>query len=310
MNVQIRKVAVLGSGVMGSAIAAHFANAGIPSLVLDIVPPDAGPESGRKARNAIVDGAVKAMLKARPSPLFTKERLGLIDTGNFEDDLPRIADADWVIEVVKEDPAIKAKVLEAAAPHMGEDAWLSSNTSGLSLANMAAVLPDSLRPRFLGTHFFNPPRYMKLLELIPTARHRPRADGRPGRVRLRDPGQGHRAGRGHAQFHRQPGGVHAMMVTMKVMDEMGLTIEEIDALTGPALGRPKTATYKLADLVGLDTFLHVAENVYEAAADDEARDVFIPPAFLKAWSKRGCWAARPAAASTACRRTPRARNRC
>lgn len=289
MKHYVNKVAVLGSGVMGSAIAAHFANAGVPSLVLDIVPPDLenAAEASRTARNAIVDGAVKAMLKARPSPLFVPDNLSLIETGNFEDDLPRIAEADWVIEVVKEDLGIKKKVLAAAAPHIGPDAWLSSNTSGLSLAAMSAELPEDLRPRFLGTHFFNPPRYMKLLEIIPTADTAPEvmsAVADFAEVRL---GKGIVLAKDTPNFIANRVGVHAMMVTMRVMEEMGLTIEEVDALTGPAMGRPKTATFKLADLVGLDTFLHVADNVRAAVENDEARDVFEPPAFLRAMVENG-----------------------
>ncbi len=287
MTTQIRKVAVLGSGVMGSAIAAHFANAGIPSLVLDIVPPGLGDDASRAERNAIVDGAVKAMAKAKPSPLFTKDRLSLIETGNFDDDLPRIADADWVIEVVKEDLEIKKLVLGNAAPHVADGAWLSTNTSGLSLAAMNEVLPEALRPRFLGTHFFNPPRYMKLLELIPTADTDADVLAAVSDFSAKVLGKGIVLAKDTPNFIANRVGVHAMMVTMKVMEEMGLTVEEIDALTGPALGRPKTATFKLADLVGLDTFLHVAENVHAAAADDEARDVFAPPAFLTAMVEKG-----------------------
>ena len=173
----VQKVAVLGSGVMGSAIAAHFANAGIRSLVLDIVPRepnDAEKAAGktlqdRAVRDRIARDAVQALLKTRPSPLFHKSRLSLIEVGNLEDDMPRLKEADWVIEAVKEDMGIKKTVLKAAAPHIGPEAILSSNTSGLSLNEMAAQLPAELRPRFLGTHFFNPPRYMKLFELIPTA---------------------------------------------------------------------------------------------------------------------------------------------
>ncbi|MBU0742141.1 3-hydroxyacyl-CoA dehydrogenase/enoyl-CoA hydratase family protein [bacterium] len=289
MSRYVKKVAVLGSGVMGSAIAAHFANAGVPSLVLDIVPPDLenAAEAGHAARNAIADGAVKAMVKTKPAPLFTQDLLALIETGNFEDDFARIADADWVIEVVKEDLAIKKKVLAAASGHLGPAAWLSSNTSGLSLAAMAEVLPAQQRPRFLGTHFFNPPRYMKLLELIPTADTDPAvlaAVADFAEVRL---GKGIVLAKDTPNFIANRIGVHAMMVTMRVMAEMGLTIEEVDALTGPAVGRPKTATFKLADLVGLDTFLHVADNVREAVAGDEARDVFDPPPFLRTMVEKG-----------------------
>jgi 3-hydroxyacyl-CoA dehydrogenase len=281
MSMRVTKVAVLGSGVMGSAIAAHFANAGVPALVLDIVPPGLPDGAGRRERNALVDGAVQAMAKSKPSPLFTKSRLALIETGNFADDLPRIAEADWVIEVVKEDLEIKRKVLAAAAAHVAPHALLSSNTSGLSLAAMSEVLPAELRPRFLGTHFFNPPRYMKLLELIPTADTDPAllaAVAEYATVRL---GKGIVEAKDTPNFIANRVGVHAMMVTMRVMEELALTIEEVDALTGPALGRPKTATFQLADLVGLDTFLHVAENVHAAATDDEARDVFAPPEFLR-----------------------------
>ncbi len=287
MNPRIRKVAVLGSGVMGSAIAAHFANAGIPSLVLDIVPPNLPENAGRKARNAIVDGAVKALLKQKPSPLFKTELLGMIDTGNFDDDLARIADADWIIEVVKEDPAIKQKVLSAAAPHVAEHAWLTSNTSGLSLAGMAEHLPEALRPRFFGSHFFNPPRYMTLLEMIPTPDTDPAVLAAASEFSQAVLGKGIVLGKDTPNFVANRVGVHAMMVTMKVMQDMDLTVEEIDSLTGPALGRPKTATFKLADLVGLDTFVHVADNVFEVATEDEARQVFDSPSFLRGMVEKG-----------------------
>lgn len=282
MKKLIRKVAVLGSGVMGSAIAAHFANAGIPSLVLDIVTPglDDKQKQDPAARNGLVNGAVKAMSKSKPSPLFTKSRLNLIETGNFEDDFARIKDADWVIEVVKEDPRIKEIVLKQAAEHLGSDAWLTSNTSGLSLAAMAAVLPENLRPRFLGTHFFNPPRYMKLLEIIPTNDTSPDVLAEISRIGAEILGKGIVMAKDTPNFIANRVGVHAMMVTMQVMQELGLTIEEVDALTGKAVGRPKTATYMLADLVGLDTFVHVANNVYDSVPNDEAREMFKAPAFL------------------------------
>ena len=295
MTRHVRRIGVLGSGVMGSAIAAHFANAGIPSLVLDILPrepTDAERSAGltledRAVRDRIARDAVNALLKARPAPLFTPSRLALIEVGNLEDDLPRLKDTDWVIEVVKEDLAIKRKVLAAAAPHLGPETVLSSNTSGLSLAAMAAVLPDAVRPRFLGTHFFNPPRYMKLLEVIPTA------DTDPEVVALIDDVCRTRLGKGIVPAKDTPNfianriGVHAVMVTLRVMREMELTVEEVDALTGPVLGRPKTATFRLADLVGLDTFLHVAENVRENAPEDESHDEFTPPPFLEQMVTKG-----------------------
>lgn len=295
MRRHVSKVAVLGSGVMGSAIAAHFANAGIRSLVLDIVPKEpnqAEKTAGltlqdRAVRDRLASQSVNALLKAKPAPLFSAERLGLIEVGNLEDDLPRLGEADWVVEVVKEDLGIKERVLAAAAPHIGAETILSSNTSGLSLAEMASVLPDTLRPRFLGTHFFNPPRYMKLLEVIPTADTSPDVLAfveHFGTARL---GKGIVVAKDTPNFVANRIGVHAMMVTLRVMEEMGLTVEEVDALTGPVVGRPKTATFQLADLVGLDTFLHVAENVRRRAPDDEAHDVFAAPEFLEKMVAKG-----------------------
>ncbi len=295
MKQHVRKVAVLGSGVMGSAIAAHFANAGVPSLVLDIVP--AEPDEAEKAagltledrivRDRLAARSVRALLKARPTPLFTPERLKLIEVGNLEDDLPRLGEADWVVEVVKEDLEIKKKVLAAAAPHIGPEAVLSSNTSGLSLTEMAEVLPESLRPRFLGTHFFNPPRYMKLLEVIPTANTAPEVLEFVERFSTQRLGKGIVPARDTPNFIANRIGIHAVMVTLRVMQEMELSVEEVDALTGPALGRPKTATFRLADLVGLDTLLHVAENVRQGAPDDEAHEIFAAPEFLEKMVEKG-----------------------
>ena len=295
MKEHVRKVAVLGSGVMGSAIAAHFANAGIPSIVLDVVPkePDAAETAAgltlkdRKVRDRIARAAVQALQKTRPEPLFAPERLASIEVGNLDDDMPRLAEADWIIEVVKEDLDVKTSVLRKAAPHLGPHAILSSNTSGLSLAAMAAVLPPSLRPRFLGTHFFNPPRYMKLVEVIPTAETSPDVLTRVEELCRDRLGKGIVRAKDTPNFIANRIGVHAMMVTLRIMDELGMTPEEVDALTGPALGRPKTATFRLADLVGLDTFLHVARNVYDAAQDDESRDVFVPPDFLTTMVAKG-----------------------
>ena len=295
MKRHVRKVAVLGSGVMGSAIAAHFANAGIPSLVLDIVPRDLTDDEqragltleDRAVRNRIAADSVNALRKAKPAPLFAAGRLPMIEVGNFEDDMSRLAEADWVVEVVKEDLGIKQKVLSAAAPHIADEAVLSSNTSGLSLAEMSAVLPDELKPRFLGTHFFNPPRYMKLLEVIPTAETSPEVldfVAEFSRTRL---GKGIVRANDTPNFIANRVGVHAIMATLAVMREMRLTVEEVDALTGPVVGRPKTATFRLADLVGLDTFLHVAENVHRNAPDDESRDMFVAPEFLAKMVQKG-----------------------
>ncbi len=292
---QVRRVAVLGSGVMGGAIAAHFANVGVPSLVLDVVPPalsDAERAAGltladRRVRDRVAREAVAALAKAKPPALYYPDRLALIATGNLEDDLPRLREADWVIEAVKEDLAIKQRVLAAVAPHLGPGAVLATNSSGLSLAAMSAVLPAELRPRFLGTHFFNPPRYMRLLEVIPAPDTDPavlEAVCAFGRARL---GKGIVVAKDTPNFIANRIGTHAMMATLRVMEEMGLTIEEVDALTGPAIGRPKTATFRLADLVGLDTLLHVVDNVGALVPADESRDLFRAPEYLRAMVARG-----------------------
>lgn len=257
MALQVRKVAVLGSGVMGSAVAAHFANAGIPSLVLDIVPPESRG-ADRAVRDRFAAESVRALLKTRPAPLFVPGRISLIETGNLEDDLPRLGEADWIVEAVREDMGIKKKVLAAVAPHVAPGAILTTNTSGLSIAEMAKALPETLRPRFFGTHFFNPPRYMKLLEIIPTEWADPGLVEEVAEFSRRRLGKGIVEAKDTPNFIANRIGVHAMMATARVMESMELSIEEVDALTGPALGRPKTATFRLADLVGLDTLLHVA----------------------------------------------------
>jgi len=295
MRRQIRKVAVLGSGVMGSGIAAHFANAGIPSLVLDIVPREltAKEEAAGltlehpRVRNRIAADSVAALKKTKPSPIYSTEMLSLIEIGNFEDDLARLKDADWIIEVVKEDMAIKKIVLQNVAPHIGPDTIFSSNTSGLSLAEMSGVLPADLKPRFLGTHFFNPPRYMKLFEVIPTNDTDPEILDFVCEFARNRLGKGIVLAKDTPNFIANRVGVHAMMATIGIMNEMGLTIEEIDAISGPAVGRPKTATFKLADLVGLDTFLHVADNIYPLIPDDEARETFKVPDVVRQMVDKG-----------------------
>ena len=286
MSKQIRRAAVLGSGVMGSAIAAHLTNAGVETLVLDIAPnelTEAEQAKGltledRRVRNRIVDGAVARMSKAKPAAFFSKQRRGLLHTGNFEDDLAKLAGVDWIVEAVREEVGIKHQVLKTVAPHVGPHAWLTTNTSGLSIETLAEALPDDLRKRFAGTHFFNPPRYMKLLELIPTSHTDPavlEAIGRFAEARL---GKGIVVAKDTPNFIANRIGVHAMLATIDVMQQDGLTVEEIDALTGPALGRPKTATFALADLVGLDTLLLVADTLKREAAGDECAELYEPPA--------------------------------
>ena len=279
MSKRVSKAAVLGSGVMGSAIAAHFANAGIPALVLDIVPPDL-PEGGD--RSAIARGSVKALRKVKPAPFFTAGRAAMVEVGNLEDDLEKLREVDWIVEAVREDMSIKKKVFEAVAPHVADHAILTSNTSGLSLNEMAEVLPQSLRSRFFGTHFFNPPRYMKLLETIPTKY------SDPAHLEAIESFSAVRLGKGIVRAMDTPNfianriGCHSLFAAFKTMQEMELTIEEVDALTGPPMARPKTGTFKLCDLVGIDTLMLVGKNTYAAIEGDESRDLFQPPAAMQA----------------------------
>jgi 3-hydroxyacyl-CoA dehydrogenase len=285
MNGKIEKAAILGSGVMGSAIAAHLANAGIPSVMLDIVPrapTEAETAKGLtlespEVRNRLGHDALKGALKAKPAPFFVKNLASRIEVGNFEDDWGRIAEADWVIEVVKEDLDIKRKVLAEAAKHRRPGSIVSSNTSGLSIDTMAQDLDDDFRRHFLGTHFFNPPRYLHLLEIIPGSGTDPEVVEALKMFADRRLGKGIVVARDTPNFVANRIGVFAVLDVIRVMQEMGLTVEEVDFLTGPLIGHPKSATFRTADLVGLDTFVHVAGNVYHGCPDDESRDMFQPP---------------------------------
>jgi 3-hydroxyacyl-CoA dehydrogenase len=292
---QIRKVAILGAGVMGSQIAAHFANAGIPSLLLDIVPKELTEEEKARGltlespevRNRLARNGVQNALKAKPAAFFIPELAQLIEVGNFEDDLPKLKDVDWIIEAVVERLDIKRRLMEKVAAHRREGTIISSNTSGISIARIAEGFPEEFRKHFLGTHFFNPPRYMRLLEIIPTP------DTDPDLVQFISDFGERVLGKGIVYCKDTPNfianriGVFGMMVTLHQMVKDGLTIEDVDAITGPATGKPKSATFRTADLVGIDTFVHVANNLYEFAPDDEMREMFKVPDFVLEMVKRG-----------------------
>ncbi len=283
MALNIDKVAVLGSGVMGSAIAAHLANAGIPSLMLDIVPPQADEgedQSDPNFRNRFAASALKAALKSRPAPFYRKKLSDLIEIGNFEDDFERIAEADWIIEVVKEDLGIKRSVLSRVAELRRPGSLVSSNTSGISISAMAEGLDEDFRRHFLGTHFFNPPRYLYLLEIIPTddTDKALLADFVDFSDRIL--GKGIVLAKDTPNFVANRIGVFGMMDAIAAMAEQKLGVEEIDFLTGPIVGHPKSASFRTADLVGLDTFVAVAGNVYNGCPDDESRDIFATPTIL------------------------------
>ncbi|MCB1162065.1 MAG: 3-hydroxyacyl-CoA dehydrogenase NAD-binding domain-containing protein [Candidatus Krumholzibacteriia bacterium] len=286
MRISIERAAVLGSGVMGSAIAAHLANAGIPSLMLDVVPAGA-PEGDRAARNRLGADALARALKAKPAPFFRNDLAAMVEIGNLEDDLPRIAEADWIIEVVKEDLAIKKAVLARAAKYRRPGSILTSNTSGLSIAAMAEGLDDDFRRHFLGSHFFNPPRYLKLLELIPGPDTDPELLAALAAFADRRLGKGVVIARDTPNFVANRIGVFGMLDTLRAMEEQGLTVEEVDFLTGPLVGRPKSASFRTADLVGLDTFVAVAGNVHAGCPDDEQRESFATPPLLARMIDKG-----------------------
>ena len=279
---QMNKVAVLGAGVMGAAIAAHLANAGIEVLLLDLVPDElkdtpATPE-GKRSRNRTADQAVAALAKSKPAALYAPEYADWIQTGNFEDDSQRLKECDWVIEVVLENLEVKKRLfLDKVVPNLKEDAILSTNTSGLSVNELAQVLPVELRRRFMSTHFFNPPRYMRLMEMVPCS------ETDPDLLRSMAAFLGKRLGKGVVLAKDTPNfianriGTYAGAATWRHMVEMGLTVEEVDAITGPALARPKTGTFALWDLVGIDTVVRVMDNSYELLTGDDERELFRVP---------------------------------
>ena len=259
----VRRAAVLGAGTMGSRIAAHLANAGIPVLLLDMVP--AGTDNaGAAARNRLAIGAIEALGKAKPAAFYEGSLAALVTAGNFEDDLPKLAQCDWVIEAVAENLAIKTALLDRVVPHLARNAVLTTNTSGLPIKQIAAGLAAH-RGRFFGTHFFNPPRYMRLLEVIPTAESDAAVVAAFAAFADRALGKQVVFANDTPNFIANRIGVSVMFSAANLMLEQGLTIEEVDALTGTAIGWPRTGTFRLADLVGIDILAHVAANFPEGA---------------------------------------------
>ncbi|MGB9774271.1 MAG: 3-hydroxyacyl-CoA dehydrogenase/enoyl-CoA hydratase family protein [Bacteroidota bacterium] len=290
MAYSIKKVAVLGSGVMGSAIAAHLANAGVPSYLLDIVPKELTADEKAKGlslqdaivRNRIVRTGLENAKKAKPAAFYVPELAELITTGNFEDNFHWLSDADWIIEVVVERLDIKRELLKRVDEVRHSGSIVSSNTSGISIASMAEGLSDDFRKHFLGTHFFNPPRYMKLLEIIPTRETLPEVTSFMAEFGERVLGKGIVYCKDTPNFIANRIGVFGMMYTIYTMLNDNYTIEEVDQITGPATGKPKSATFRTGDLVGIDTLVHVAKNLYDAAPHDEMREIFKVPPFLEA----------------------------
>ncbi|WP_110064809.1 3-hydroxyacyl-CoA dehydrogenase/enoyl-CoA hydratase family protein [Cytobacillus oceanisediminis] len=291
---QIKKAAVLGSGVMGSGIAAHLANIGIPTLLLDIVPRELTDAEKAKeltledkaVRNRISESSRQKLLKQKPAPLTSKKNLALIEAGNFDDDMERLKDVDWVIEVVVENLNIKKQVFEKVDQYRKPGSIVSSNTSGISVEAMSEGRSDDFQKHFLGTHFFNPPRYLKLLEVIPTKNTDPEVMSFMKQFGEDVLGKGVVEAKDTPNFIANRIGTYGLLVTVQEMLKGGYSVGEVDSITGPLIGRPKSATFRTLDVVGLDTFIHVAGNVYEQVEGKE-KEVFEVPGFMKAMQEKG-----------------------
>lgn len=280
---KIRKAAVIGSGVMGGGIAALLASAGVRTLMLDIVPPDLKDEQKHdpKARNRIVKQGLDNVLKASPALLMHPQDAERIDIGNLEDDFERLAECDWVIEVVVENLKVKQNLLQKIETVRRPGTIVTTNTSGIPLKAMSKGMSLEFRQHFLGTHFFNPVRYMRLLEIIPGADTLPELLRFVAEYGEKILGKGIVWAKDTPNFVGNRIGVQGIVKAMQLMREEGLTIPAVDAVFGPVMGRPKTAMFKTADLVGLDVLAHVARNTYEMVPDDEGRDSYVMPEFVQ-----------------------------
>lgn len=288
MTYKIQKAAVLGSGVMGSGIAAHLVNIGIPTLLLDIVPNQLTKEEEAKGltlehpsvRNRFVQGAVQKLLKQKPAPLTSKENLSLLTIGNLEDDFEKLKDVDWIIEVVVENLEIKQKLFERIDSVRTPGTIVTSNTSGISVNAMIEGRSEDFQKHFLGTHFFNPPRYLKLLEIIPTEHTSNEVLSYMKTFAEDVLGKGVVIGKDTPNFVANRIGTYGLLITLREMLERGYSVGEVDSVTGPLIGRPKSATFRTLDVVGLDTFLHVAKTVYDQTTGEEQK-VFEVPELMK-----------------------------
>ena len=285
----IKKVAVLGSGVMGSRIACHFANIGVQVLLLDIAPKELAPEEEQRGltldspavKNRIVNSALQAAIGSNPSPLYRKADAKFITTGNFTDNLKDIATCDWTIEVVIENLKIKQGLFEQVEQFRKPGTIITSNTSGIPINLMAQGRSEDFRKHFCGTHFFNPPRYLKLLEIIPTAETDKSVVDfllHYGDLFL---GKTTVLAKDTPAFIANRIGIFGIMDGLQVMNKLGLTIDEIDRITGPVIGRPKSATFRTLDVVGLDTLANVAKGLYQTGEKDEARELFQVPEYVQ-----------------------------
>lgn len=288
MNRIIHKIAVLGSGVMGSRIACHFANIGCEVLLLDIVPKELNDAEKAKGisvdskffKNRIVNDALQFALKSNPSPIYKKEFASRITSGNFEDDMPKIAQCDWVIEVVVENLGIKQKVFEQVEKFRKPGTLITSNTSGIPIHLMTEGRSDDFKQHFCGTHFFNPPRYLRLLEIIPTKETKQEVIDFLMEYGEKFLGKTTVLCKDTPAFIANRVGVYSLMSLLHIVEKLDLTVEEVDKLTGPVLGRPKSATFRTGDVVGLDTLVMVSKGLQQNCPNDEAKELFALPNYL------------------------------
>ncbi len=290
----IKKVAVVGSGIMGSGIACHFANIGVEVLLLDIVPRELNKQEEAKGltlesqvvRNRIVNDSLKASLKSKPSPIYNQKFASRISTGNLDDDISKIKDVDWVIEVVIERLDIKQQVFENIEKHRKKGSLITSNTSGIPIKFMNKGRSEDFQKNFAVTHFFNPPRYLKLFEVIPG----PNCDQEVTDFLMmygeKFLGKTSVLAKDTPAFIGNRIGIFGIMSLFHTVKDLGLSIEEVDKLTGPVIGRPKSATFRTVDVVGLDTLVHVANGLYNGVPDDEAHDLFKLPAYIESMMEK------------------------
>jgi 3-hydroxyacyl-CoA dehydrogenase len=293
--IRFEKAAVLGAGTMGAQIAAHLANAGIPTLLLDIAPRELTAEESarglalesREVRDRVARAGLEAAKKAKPAAFFAPSAAALVSVGNFEDDMPRLKDCDIIVEAVVENLEIKRRLFEQVERHRRPGSVVASNTSGIPIRQIAEGFSEDFRRHFLGMHFFNPPRYLHLVELIGTEWTSPEVSCATYGFLDRRLGKGVVPAKDRPNFIANRIGTFGALVTLHTLAEDGYTIEEVDRITGPALGRPKSATFRTFDIVGLDVLTHVARNLHEAVPDDEERAVYRLPEFVERMVNQG-----------------------
>jgi len=288
MKRTIKKVAVIGSGIMGSGIACHFANIGVEVLLLDIIPNELSDKEKAKGltledkvvRNRLVNDALKAALKSKPSPIYNQKFANRITTGNLEDDIVKVSEVDWIIEVVVERLDIKKIVFEKLEAHRTPGTLITSNTSGIPIKFMSEGRSEDFQKHFCGTHFFNPARYLKLFEIIPGPKTEQSVLDFLNGYGDKFLGKTSVVAKDTPAFIGNRIGIFSIQSLFHAVKDLGLTIEEVDKLTGPVIGRPKSATFRTVDVVGLDTLVHVANGIYDNCPNDEQHELFKLPGFI------------------------------